>query len=81
MRQGGEGPHLALAIEATALGARVGVRTGSVVYRGDALPVAWPPERFSRGMAIIQPKAYLAMVNASGACFSRFTSNLFNAFT
>ena len=37
-----EGQQLAWAIDATALGARFVVLTGSVVYRGCALPVAWP---------------------------------------
>ena len=37
----GEGNQLALAIDATALGARFVVLTVSVVYRGCAIPVAW----------------------------------------
>ena len=37
----GEGQQLALAIEATALGARFVVLSVSVVYRGCAVPVAW----------------------------------------
>jgi len=36
-----EGHQLALAIDATALGARFVVLTVSVVYRGCAIPVAW----------------------------------------
>jgi hypothetical protein len=38
---GWEGQQLALAIDATALGARFVVLTVSVVYRGCAIPVAW----------------------------------------
>ena len=37
----GEGPQRARATAATALGARVVGLTGSVVYRGCAMPVAW----------------------------------------
>lgn len=37
----GEGQQLALATDATALGARGVVLTVSVVYRGGAIPVAW----------------------------------------
>jgi hypothetical protein len=36
-----EGQQLALALAATALGARLVVLTVSVVYRGCAMPVAW----------------------------------------
>jgi hypothetical protein len=36
------GRHLALALNATALGVRFVVLTVSVVYRGCAIPVAWP---------------------------------------
>jgi len=36
-----QGTHLALAMDATALGTRVVVLAVSVVYRGCAMPVAW----------------------------------------
>jgi hypothetical protein len=36
-----QGPQLALAIDATALGVRFVVLAASVVYRGGAIPVAW----------------------------------------
>jgi hypothetical protein len=83
--KGWQSRQLALALDATSLGARFGVLALSVVYRGCAIPVAWKvlpanrphswkPEwlRLLRGLRCALPKSMTVIVLADRGLYARW---------